>query len=106
MKTKATFYSATVAKNDYQEDIHTWTQTFSTGCIVSTVRFRDTMEDTQARNGVQLYCTVRKSPKTSAVVRNDKVTVMGQGYRVIGIDPMIADFSRLMFLLDLDEGTV
>jgi len=106
MKTKATFYKASVAKNEYQEDIHTWTISFSTGCEVSTVRFKDKFEDTQQRDGTQLYCTVRKNPKTSSVRRNDKVTIHGQEYRVIGVDPMIADFSRLMFLLDLDEGSV
>jgi hypothetical protein len=106
MKTKAIFHKATVVKNAFQEDIKTHTYSFATGCSVSTVKFKDTFESTQMRDGVQLYCTVRKNANTSGVKRQDKVTIQGQDYRVIGIDPMIADFSQMMFLLDLYEGSV
>lgn len=104
MKTKATFLTSTVTKNEYKEDVHSYTEAFSTGCEISTVRFKDKLTHTQFRDGVQLYCKTRKNPNTSSVRSNDKVLIKGQPYLVVGIDPMVDDFSKILFFLDKEEA--
>jgi hypothetical protein len=106
MRTKATFYKATITKNEFQEDIHDWSKTFETGVKLSTMRFTDLQKSNQIRNGIQLFCTARKNPNTLSVRTNDKVVIKGEAYIVRGVDPRIDDLSGIMFLLDHDEGSL
>ena len=106
MKIKATFYKATVTKNAFQEDIHDWSVSFSTGCDIKSMRFTDTKFESQTRDGTQLFCTTRKNSNTRSVRQGDKVSIQGSSYIVRGVDPRVNDFDRIMFLLDFDEGSL
>jgi hypothetical protein len=106
MKTKAIFYTATITKNEFQEDVHAWSKSFETGVKLSTMRFTDLQKSNQIRNGIQLFCTTRKNPNTLSVRTGDKVVIKGEPYIVRGVDPRIDDLAGIMFLLDHDEGSL
>lgn len=95
-KLQADFYSYTTALNDYQEEIMTFTPSFSTGVSVSTTTFKDRMNTGQKLEGEQLLMYARKNPNTMGVVSGDQVKILnniardqgesGATYVVKGID--------------------
>lgn len=111
MKVKADFYKATITKGDYQEDVKTWAQQFSTGVTTKTVTFKDKLAAQQnvTDEAILVYC--RKNPNTQSVQTGWHVAFNAlQGsprYVVTGIDANIGNRAEIIFHCErVKDGTV
>lgn len=93
---KADFYTPTISKGEFQEDILSWAHQFSTGVKTKTVTFKDKLAAQQSVSDISLLVYCRQNPNTMAIESDWQVELAGDRYEVNGIDANPSNRSEII----------